>query len=384
MRHATATRVLFAALAIAFFTTPVAARIAGVTAEEIENRRFAQPPKPSQGWDAFQQATQYLVDRMPLRAQAIRANTRIWTDLFGTDPRYTREDSLADDHALPFAGTTEREDDAAGAGLGDGLEEPASARTGRAGWFYVDTEFEYACDTAPNRPILERWGRLLRAIRESGRKAVMLVPPAKASVYPEYLPDEYPYDHCALEGKERFWRLLAEDGPDLGVLELRSELVRLKEYAGDGLFQRKDSHWSTLGAMTMVKAALGAVGDGVRLDPSEIVDRGMVPYKGDLTIVRGRFESDERREYAIERAPGAPRVPGRTLLICDSFAGKWLRLLRPYFEHLRMATFSGSGGTETIAAIRRSDTVIVESMEAFWKADYAREVLAELRWTPLG
>lgn len=383
MRHAPATRVVFAILAIGFFIAPVAAGIAGIAPEAFENRRFAQAPKPSQGWDAFQQATQYLIDRMPLRAQAVRANTQIWTNIFGTDPSYTRESSLANDRALPFAGTTERERSDTSAGLGVGLKGPASVKTGRAGWFYIDTEFEYACDTTPNRAILQRWGKVVRAIRASGRPAVMLVPPAKSSVYPEYLPDEYPFDHCALEGKERFWRLLSDKGPHLGVIELRSKLLRLKAYAGDALFPRKDFHWSSLGALTMVKASLDVIGAGVRLDPNEIVNRGSVSYQGDLTKLRGQPESDKRVEYGIERPPGAPRVPGRTLLICDSFAGRWLRLFKPYFEHIRPAAFSGKAALETIEAIKRSDRVIIESMEVFWKADYSRKLVEELRWSPV-
>lgn len=378
-----AIRLGLAILAIAFFATPVAAWVLGVPAEQFENRRFAHAPKPSQGWDTFQQTTRYLVDRMPLRAQAVRANTRIWADVLGTDPRYGRESSLASDRALPFAGATRHEGADVSAGLAEGSDGPATAKTGRAGWYYVDEDFEHACDTKGDRAILERWGRILRAIRASGRPAVLLVPPAKASVYPEYLPDDYPLDHCALAGKERFWRLLADEGPDLGVLELRSELVRLKAYVGGALFQRKDSHWSTLGALTQVRSALEEIGDGVRLDPSEIVKLGSVSYLGDLAVLGGRSERDQRMEYGIRRAPDAPRVPGRTLLIGDSFAGEWTRLFKPYFEHLHVLGWGTEESYEMIEAMSRSDRVIIESMEVSWKEDaYSHPLAADLRWLP--
>lgn len=377
-----AIRTLVALVAIGFFAAPITARVAGVKPEAFENRRFAEAPRLAQGWSAFQQATQFLIDRMPLRAQAVRLNGEIWRGAFGTDPLASRGRTLGEDRALPFAGTTEQQG-AVGAGAVAGVDAPVSASTGRSGWFFLDEELEYACDRAPNRPILRRWGRILGAIAASGRPAVMLVPPAKASVYPEYLPEEYPFDHCALEAKERFWKLLADEGPNHRVIELRSDLLRLKEHAGDLLFQRKDSHWSTLGALTLVKAALKAVGDGVRLEPDEIVRRGSVSYLGDLAVVGGQGDRDQRMEYAIERSPGAPRVPGRTLLICDSFAGEWMRLLRPYFEDIHCITLSAEGLVGTMREIRRADRVVFESMELFWKGDDSRELAEELRRWPL-
>jgi alginate O-acetyltransferase complex protein AlgJ len=374
-------RITFAILAIAFFATPIGLRAVGVTAEEFENRRLADAPKAAQGWDAFQQTSRYLVDRMPLRAQAVRANTRIWTDVFGDDAPYARDTALAKDQALPFAGRIEHAgDDTAGGqeirGLRDG---PATASSGRSGWLYIPLEFSVACDESiPNDLVLRRWAKLVRAVGTDGRKTAMFVAPDKGSVYPEHLPEKYPDDHCALAAKERFWRLLSSAGPALGVFELRSELLRLKSYAGDGLFQRKDSHWSTLGALSLVRAALEKIGGGVRLKPSEIVDRGTVSYVGNLTVVDGRGETDTRQEYGIRRAPDAPLVPGRTLIVGDSFAYKWMRLFRPYFENLREVSWY-KGASRIAEEIRQADTVIIESEEISTKTQAGdNEVVEQL------
>lgn len=360
-------RVVFATLAVVFFATPLALRAVGVTAEEFENRRLATAPRVSQGWDAFGQTTRYLVDHMPLRAQAVRANTRIWTDVFDTDPPYSRDTALANDQALPFAGAVERDGDIQIEKGRRGTQGVARASSGSDGWFYFTTEFEAACETkVPNELRLERWARLVRAVRESGRESVMVVAPSKSSVYPEHLPKRYPFDDCAPRARERFWRLLSREGPRRGVLDVRSELLRLKEHAGDGLFQRADSHWTTLGALTMVKAVLASVGNGVRLKSSEIAYRGAVDYTGDLSVAGGASGTDTRDEYGIERPPGAPRVPGRTLLICDSFAYKWMRLFRAYFEDVRYTYWTGDPKL-VIDAIRRSDTVIFEANETWMK-----------------
>jgi len=360
-----AIRVVFAILAIGFFAAPVTARVLGVSAESFENRRLAHPPRLSQGWDAFAQTTRYLTDRMPLRAQAVRANTQIWTDVFGTDPVYTRDDTLADDGALPFAGAIEQASKPDGAGAGP--QGPVSVTTGSAHWSFLSEEFEVACDRkVSNAQVLRRWAGLVRALRASGRDSLFVAAPSKASVYPEHLPDEYPFDHCALAAKDRLWRMLARQGPRLGVHELRSELVRRKATHGDGLFQTGDSHWSTLGALVMVDVVLAEIGDDVRLQPQDVVARGSTSYKGDLSVVGGSSETDVRREYDVVRPADAPRLPGRTLVIGDSFAYRWIRLFKPYFESVRYVRWYDSAAW-IADAVQRSDRVIVEANEFMLK-----------------
>jgi len=368
-------RTLFAILAIGFFATPIAARVLGVTAQSFENRRLADPPKLSQGWDAFNQTTRYLTDRMPLRKQAIEANTHIWTDVFDTDPNYAGRQALARDQALPFAGRIE--DERSGRS-GPGLE------SGRGKWLFLDDEFEIACDdSVTDIGALERWGDLVRAVRDAGHPAFMFVAPAKASVYPEHLPATYAFDHCAPEGRKRFWDVMGRAGAAQGVIGLRSDLLKLKRSASDEVFQRQDSHWSTLGAITLVERALETLGGGVRLRRSEIVGRREVFYTGDISRIGGRSETDTRIEYDLVRAPGAPRVPGRTLLVCDSFAYRWIRLFKPYFENVRYVSLRRPEA-EIAAEIAKADTVILEANELLMKVqgapgEQAAKILAALR-----
>lgn len=361
MRRTTAIHVLFAVLAIAFFAAPLAARLVGVTAESFENRRLAQPPKLSQGWEGFQQASRYLTDRMPLRAQAIRLNTRIWTDVFGTDPLYERDEALSADRALPFAGV--RAEDRGAKGRESGLQGPVTASTGQRGWLFNGSETDVACaQKVPSDAILRRWASLVKATRETGRSSVMFAVPEKSSVYPEYLPESDPHKDCALEKKDERWSYLSEYGPDLGVFELRSELVRLKKRLGDQLFEVKDTHWTTLGSLTLVAAALDAVGDGIQIEDGEVVNRGRVSYTGDLDVASGRDGTAETFEYDIVRDRDAPRVPGRTVLVGDSFAYRKIHVFEPYFAHIESVSLV-QPLPEVIDAIRRADHVIYEAVE---------------------
>lgn len=339
-------RVAFVALAVVFFGTPIAAGFLGVAAEPFENRRLADLPSVSQGWGAFGEASRYLTDHMALRKQAVQANTRIWVDVLGSTPRYA---ARTPDNALPFVGAVKAAKRQGGAGL-----QGASARVGNGDWEFIEIEFRLACDARfSNELLLDRWGRLVRELRDDGLETSLFVVPEKASVYPEHLPDEYPYDHCALARKKRFWRDLAEDGPRRGVHEVRSALLRLKADAGDRLFQKVDFHWTTLGALTVVEAVLQRLGRDVRFERSDVV---------------ARESSTGRRsmEYDIERPQDAPKIPGRTLLVCDSFVYKWMRLFRPYFEHVSYVSLYRDP-EEIAQAIRRSDRVILEAEEVNFK-----------------
>jgi alginate O-acetyltransferase complex protein AlgJ len=374
MRRQPALRTAFATLAVAFFATPIILAALGVSAERFENRRLADAPKPSQGWNAFQQTGQFLTDRMPLRAQAVRANTRIWQDVFDTDPRLTAAGELADDQALPFAGEANevrngrrdprlaRRGDRAGQAEVDGAQ--SLIVTGRDGWLYMNAELSAAClPPRAKRAALARWRSFVATVAGDSRRAFMLIAPDKASVYPEHLPAAYPNDSCALDGKDELWRLVERrERAGSPIRGLRADLLRRKVAEGDDLYQRKDQHWSTAGALSLVAAALKAVGGRVRMQPSEIVNRRTVAYTGDLTTLVGRPETDERVEVDIRREAGAPRVPGRTLLIGDSFGYRWVRLFRPYFGDVRQVRWYDSG-YRIAKAVERSDIVVIEAVE---------------------
>jgi alginate O-acetyltransferase complex protein AlgJ len=361
-----ATRIIFAILAIAFFAAPIAARTLGITAEAFENRRFADPPRLSQGWDGFQQTTQFLTDRMPLRAQAVRANTRIWTDVFGATPRYAGAPALAADGALPFGGSAEGGEQPAEAPTAEqtAAQNAAQVLRGSDGWLFLQGEQDRSC--APAIPIsdaLERWAALVALVRRSGRRAIAIVPPDKASVYPEHLPDGFPNADCAAVGKQALWALLERSARRTGVLPLRAALLREKRRGGDTLYLRKDSHWNHVGSLSLVRAALAAVGGPVRIAAGEVVDVGEGPYTGDLTGLLGDPESDTTPQRTVTRAPDAPKVPGRTLLVKDSYGEAPSGQLAPYFEDLRTILWVGTPPARLAREIALADTVIFETVE---------------------
>jgi alginate O-acetyltransferase complex protein AlgJ len=349
-------RLGFALLAIAFFATPIAARMIGITAESFENRPFATAPKPSQGWDAFAQTTQFLVDRMPLRKQAVEANTRIWTDVFNTTPRYGGPQQAAAEGPLP-----------AGAPADDGqlsrAEEAAQVLRGRDGWLFVHAELNASC--APPLPLpaaLAQWRRLLTAIRSERTRAVLVVAPDKGTIYPERLPD-LPEGACVEAGKRKLWELLERVERPEGLMALRDDLRRLKRGAGDDLYARKDSHWTTVGSLALTRAVVEGLGNGrVAVRPGDVEDPGPTEYTGDLTNLLGAPETDMQEQRTIARDRDAPRIPGRTLLIGDSYSQGPVPQLVHYFEDLRILTWQAPA-PELARGIRAADTVVLETVE---------------------
>jgi alginate O-acetyltransferase complex protein AlgJ len=359
MPRSTATRLAFAVLAVGFFATPVAARVVGITAEAFENRRFAEAPELSQGWDAFQQTGRFLVDRMPLRAQAVRANTRIWTDVFGAAPRYGTRDSLSDDGALPFAGAAE---EPGGPPELTAEQNAAQVLPGADGWLFVAEEQRRSCDPAlPFEEAVARWRELVTELRARGKRALLVVPPDKSTIYPEHVEPGAEAD-CAAAGKRRFWAAL-EAVEDPSVAPLRAELARRKRGAGDDLFARKDSHWTTLGSLVLVEAVLDRIGRGIQVRDAEVVDPGRVEYTGDLTLLLGASDVDTRVQRAVVRAPNARKVPGRTVVVSDSFFDAPQHQLAPYLEQMVLLSWPYTPLPKIAAEIRSADTVILETVE---------------------
>ena len=359
MERRTLIRMTFAIVAIAFFATPVTLRAVGVTATSFENRRFAEAPRLSQGWDAFQQTTRFLTDRLPLREQAVRANNRIWRTLFGTSPRYGVR--TGDDKALPFAG--EPQEEKAGKGAAKPGGQAAQVLEGRNGWLYLKGELERACTPlAPFDEALARWRELVAITRAAGKRAVLLVPPDKGSIHPEHLPDGA-QTNCALAAKRQFWKRLAQEPRGSGVRQLERPLARLKARTRVALYTSSDSHWTSFGALELVRAALDSVGGPVGLGARDVEDLGARPAVADLSVLRGDGKRELRPRYTVRRARGAPRVPGDALFVYDSFGDVARPLLAGYFERFEAILWFNTPARRLIEAIARADTVVFETVE---------------------
>lgn len=284
----------------------------------------------------FPQAKSFFTDRMPLREQAVTANREISEKMFGTVPS---EVSADHDYALH----------------------------GKDGWLYLGNALDLECadeqEESP-RQATAAWLALQRTLRDRGKQTLVVVPPDKSTIYPEHLPSVYPAKDCAPSGSARLWSEL-EGVRDPGFVPLRQPLLKAKRDEQQPVYRRKDSHWTSVGESYMVREILKALGGPAQMVRSDL---HYVPgtYTGDLTQMDQDPTTDTSSEVQVVRPPDAPRVPGRTVIVGDSFALVHLDVLRPYFEDLKIVLWWWGDPKAYAAAIEQADTVILESVERLY------------------
>ncbi len=362
-------------LAVAFFATPVALRAVGVKAPAFENRRFAPRPQISAGWDMFDETSRFLIDRMPLRAQAVRANTWIDLHVLHVTPQYGGNglSGVQKDLALPFTGRPEQDKAAlvtetTPRGSPQTAQPPPTASQvalGRNGWLFLQGVFDRAC--APFVPFpaaAQRWEELLAVIRSSGRRAELLVAPDKSTIYPEYVSPSTPNLACGKRGTTALWQQIENPAAArAGIIGLRGPLLASKHATSDLLYYRTDSHWDTVGALSLVQAALGPLSHTVQVLPSEVLDTGRVHFGGDLLSLIGESGSELAPTRAIRRSPGAPTLRVPTALIGDSYSDSPVEFLRDYIDQIDVLNWNNNSLQEIARAIAASPDVILETVE---------------------
>jgi alginate O-acetyltransferase complex protein AlgJ len=292
---------------------------------------------------------------MPLREQAVHANSWISLHVFDTNPGAgSGHGGVAGAPATPAATATP-----------EGTATPAPADqvlVGKDGWLYLAGELKRPCEHFIDFSVaMQRWKRLVSIIRASGRPSVLAIAPDKASVQPEHLPDEYADKACQGAPRRAQWHVLGR--PDPRIAWLRPALLERMAATGRDMYVITDSHWNTAGSAELVRGALAGLGTDVRLLDQELQWRRSKPQPTDLANLLGQPRSVAAPRLAVVRAAGAPTLPGQTLLIEDSYGQVAEDQFRPYAEHLRIETWPETPPEELIAAMREADTVILESVE---------------------
>lgn len=376
-------RLAMAGLALAFLLVPGVVFVAGGAGRPLPRERTARTPSPSRGWTFFDDTGHYFTQRLPFRDRAVDANSWVVRHVFGTRPKYGNA-GTGPDHALPFGGV--RRDRGAGDVQNGGAQAgEAVAAEGRHHWLFLQGELDVTCRPPVGfQTALSRWNALLRILRASGRRAVLVVVPEKSTIYPEYLEPETPSRACALRQKARLWRII-ETGGGAGFVPLRRRFLALKRaYPRDLLYLPLDSHWNDLGALVGVEEALAHLGRRVRVGPRD-VGVGRKSYTGDITaFVAGGPKRGSAPIVAIHR-PGADRVrsrplprgatlttwsgapgrglPGTTVFLADSFGIPMAPILAHYAARMVIWPFLAFEPSRIAGLIRSARTVVIETAE---------------------
>jgi hypothetical protein len=144
-----------------------------------------------------------------------------------------------------------------------GVSPSSQAYLGKQQWmmFRGNLALENRRGKLPWRPQdLDAWVDALKTrqarLAAAGVRYLYVVAPDKESVYPEFLPDSVrPLGPTRLD---QWLARLAQDAPQVEVLDLRGVLIAHKRYDRDGdwLYNPYGTHWSGRGALVAVRAML--------------------------------------------------------------------------------------------------------------------------------
>lgn len=255
---------------------------------------------------------------------------------------------------------------------------------GRDGYLFIGTDFDLGCGSgAEFEDYLANLGRLATVIADSGREVVWTIAPDKSTTLVDRLPEKVPQDRCFREN-QRWQEHLLETVGDPHYVDTLG-LLREADAAGTQVYWRGDSHWTSYGASLWLLEMVE------RLDPTVVdrveVTRSSAERTGDLYVMAKRtdvesapsasFSTDSTMEAVPGPTPFDPStdswgplqwrnvpddglLPGRTLLIGDSFSYAGIDLTMPLFARGAFAWFQYLDTAELARQVRASDTVVIE------------------------
>lgn len=363
--------------ALLFFFGPAAAYLLGERAKPIDNRPLATLPALSQGWGAVPQFQLWANDHLPLRSQAVKVATGVSQTIFNEAPHF-------------------------GAGAQKGVAYPKVIE-GKDGWLFSGDDVAKACAPAmPVDQIMAGFQKLSDAAVKSGRKIVIMIAPDKSSAHPELLPDPLLGQKCMTEQRNAFCAA-ARNLRGVTLLDPSKDLAAYEATVHRTAWRTLDTHWSPEGAAVGAKTLAEALDPAIAAS-STITVGAPTESLGDLTSLLGVPRSASLRSATLDRpgvevqsggttvAPSsipdlgytpttvtatstaAPLLPGRTLVIGDSF----FRTMRgdvagmtESLTYVHNLAPDKPGGTEVTAkALAQSDTLVYELVERYAVGGY--------------
>lgn len=234
---------------------------------------------------------------------------------------------------------------------------------GREGWLFLQQE--------DGRPIIQQslgvyryspyelkaWSLLLLQrnywAKLQGMDYVLVIPPNKSTIYPEYLPQGYRKVDSPLSREQ-----LQQALPDLHIIDL-TDSVRAHKHKGL-LYAKNDTHWNELGAFFAYQAAMRALPTPYRDRPLDLtacelttdtVRNGdlarMILEEGEEIVPRlnirqsaARFVEERSQVVAANLRPLVYVHPDTTLPRVFFDHDSFFKGLEPFFaEHFSASTF---------------------------------------------
>jgi len=189
---------------------------------------------------------------------------------------------------------------------------------GKSGWLFMRNESNqeaYSAGSVLSDADMEQWRRMLERkqkwLAHKGIKYLLVIPPVKQDVYPEFMPDKYSHVHVKPPGEQLIDYLKAHHST-VDVISLREPLLEAKASGKDRLYFRHDTHWNTLGAFTGYQAIVEHL---QQLFPEmKPMDRSdfrmeMEYHQGDLSRMMGVPDYSAENEPTLKQINPPVAVP---------------------------------------------------------------------------
>lgn len=344
---------------IAFFAVvifgPIIAFALGFRSEEIENTENAAVPEVSASnlvdESFYAGLTEAYTDRVPLRDKAITADAWIDVEVFGDSPSPT-----------------------VGIGADDWL-------------FHADT-YQPMCNTVDIAAATETMRNLTAVFADTGKPVAFVIAPDKGGIYPDQLGQLDASFDCARDRSAALQAALAAD-PPIGWVDAWAAARELRATTDELIYYPHDTHWTTFTAVNISELIIDQLEPGT-WDESGTRFIENREYNGDLANLMGlprtewinrydvnrkdvtldRQQSGQRKitKYVAQVENGAEVLPGRALVIHDSFGNPLQRPLANYFEetwfvHWRLLKLGILDFEELAEIAADSNYVVVEVVE---------------------
>ena len=265
--------------------------------------------------------------------------------------------------------------------LGDNPNDEVTI--GTSGWLYYSFSLSRPClSTDDAAAFSDAIDRATRVVEATGRELILAIAPDKATIVPDYLPDE---DYCVDDVAAT---LTALDGPDsLVTVWDQMRTARANERP---IYFRLDTHWTNEGAGVMAEALVERLEPGGWVDDA-VVEVATVDHEGDLTVLLGLPATEESLELevdlpdseqtntiralstaagteydkvvAVDFASTNPVVPGSTLVMHDSYGWALTPMLAPYFGDAAFIAETYPGASHLWDDLARAERIIHVSVQ---------------------
>lgn len=238
--------------------------------------------------------------------------------------------------------------------LAGGTGTPEAIR-GRNGWLFIRGEFQPNCLFTGDQLGAALAGAAT-AFSASGQDFRFLLIPDKHSVYPDLLRPDSPFGpSCADHGRAALAAVI--DGLRPLAIDASPLLATARDVPGSaGLYYTKDSHWTPSGAIVAIRALIESLDAGA-WDAEDVVRDGTRRRVTDIAALMGiqRVETtpqlvvrpggtlqiddvsvpvevnNARAIFRVTASGDRPTLPGRTVIVYDSFFGIYVPLVAPFF-----------------------------------------------------